>query len=126
MRRLLWRVWHRVRTLVLRDRVERELGAELQFHIAEETQALIHNGMAPQDARVEALRRFGSSAAMADRIRDHRGRESHLAEDMRIDLQFAWRVMRRSPLFVVVAASTIAIGVAATAAVFSVIDAVLL
>jgi predicted permease len=126
VQRWLWRFWHRVRALLLRDRVEQEIGAEFDFHLAEETNALVQAGMAPAAARAEARRRFGSRAAMADRIRDTRRRESHLAEDLRIDLQFAWRVMRRSPLFVIIAASTIALGVAATAAVFSVVDAVLL
>ena len=83
-------------------------------------------GMSPADARAEAHRRFGSTAATADRCRDERGAESRLASDVRFDLVFAGRLLRRSPAFVAVAVASVAIGVAATAAMYSVVDAVLL
>ena len=56
----------RVRALVAPRRVERELDEELAFHIERETQQHIADGVAPSEARIRALARFGSAALAAD------------------------------------------------------------
>src|SRR5688572_22384737 len=63
----------RIRALVARRRVERELDEELAFHIERETQKQIAQGFGPAEARNLALRRFGSVPLAADQCRDARG-----------------------------------------------------
>jgi len=64
----------RVRALIGRRRVERELDQELAFHIERETLKQIANGLTPANARTRARARFGSRALAADQCRDRWGR----------------------------------------------------
>lgn len=109
-----------------------EVNADIAFHLDMLTQELVRQGMPEGPARTEALRRFGDVDAIARESRrladerDVRARQTESRGELRQDLAFAVRVLRRSPAFSAVAILTLALGLGATAAVFSALDAVVL
>src|SRR5215470_18049256 len=107
-----------------RDRFEQELDQELRFHLDMEVEALISRGHSPDEARRMAERAFGGVERHKDSVRDVRGLT--LLDDVGRDVRFGLRTLRRSPGFVAAALLCLGLGIGANAAVFSVIDAVLL
>jgi predicted permease len=114
----------RLRSLFRRNRVERELDEELQYHLNQQIQHNIAAGMTPDEARYAALRAFGGVEQHKERSRDSRGLK--LIEDLGKDMLFGWRILRRNRSFTAVAVLTLALGIGANTAIFSVIDTVLL
>src|SRR6185436_868065 len=103
-------------------RLDRELRAEIDAHLAEATDDYVRGGMAPEDARLAALRRFGG-VAQAEEI--HREmRTLGWLEDLRKDLRQTGRTFLRNPGFTAVAVLTLAVGIGATTTIFSLLDAV--
>src|SRR5919199_1833440 len=123
--------WRRYLRL-LRPNPAADLDDELRDHIESATEALVASGLTPADARAEALRRFGDLPRVRGEVRglDERhfpsSRRAAMIDTLLYDLRHAARGLRRSPGFALVASVSIALGIAANATVFSVVNALLL
>lgn len=113
-----------LRHIVDRSNVDRELDLEFRDHIARETQANVGRGMTESAARRAALIAFGGVPQYKEAVRDTR--MLRLVEQVGQDVRIALRTLRRARGFSVVAVLTIALGVGATSAVFTVVNDVLL
>lgn len=114
----------RLRYLILRDRYTAELEEEIRVHIDHRAAALHARGVPVADARYEAKRRFGNPITIEERSRDMWG--LNLLEHLGNDLRFAMRRLRTRPGFTGAAVAVTALGIGATTAVFSAVDAALL
>ena len=97
---------------------------EMAFHIEARIDDLTRRGLSPGDARRRARQEFGSLERYKEETRSARG--LGLVDELRSDLAYGWRALRRSPVFTFVAAASLALGVGANTLVFSLLDATLL
>ena len=116
----------------IRPDPRRDLEDELRFHLDAETEALIAEGVAPDEARRRALARFGdidqfrTECGTSDRRRLRRKRRKHMLDAVRQDAAYAFRSLLRRPGVTVTAILVLALGIGANAAVLSVVDHVFL
>jgi predicted permease len=116
-------LFHRLTSFFKKADHDRELDAEVESHIAFAIDEYIRGGMAPEEARRQAMIRFGGREAAKELQRD--ARSLPLLECLAQDLRYALRTMRREPGFTVFAILIVGLGVGASVTVFSMLNAVL-
>ena len=119
-----WVVPMRLRTVFRRAEVERELDEELAYHVEMQTVENIRAGMLPQQARAAALRSLGGVDQRKEQVRDTRGLQ--WLEGIARDLGFAVRNLRRAPGFTAAVVLTLALGIGANTAMFTLLRGTLL
>src|SRR5690348_1338323 len=111
---------HRMRAVVRRDAVERELEAERRFHLEREAEKLTRAGVPREEPERRARIALGGVERIKDDDRDARG--VAFLDAVRQDLRYAVRTLRLAPGFTLAVIVTLGLGIGATAGIFSVID----
>jgi predicted permease len=115
-----------------RDHIAREVDDEIAFHLETKVQRLVAAGMAPEEARARAMAQFGDRERVRqdciseDQHRERAMKRMNLLDEVRQDLGYTARTMRRNPLFTAIVVMTLGVGIAANTSIFTLVNAVLL
>src|SRR5246500_3538883 len=114
----------RLRSLFRKDKAELDLSDELQFHLQNQSDEFVAQGLNLQEARRAALQSLGGVEQVKEECREMR--RTNLIENFLQDVRFGFRMLRRSPGFTVLAILCLTLGIGANAAVFSWIEGILI
>jgi hypothetical protein len=114
----------RLRGLLRKRSVEREMEEELRFHIRMRAEENLRRGMTPDEAERAALNSFGQWARIKENCREFKG--GGVLETLLHDVKFGARTLAKNPGFTLAAVLTLALGTGANTAIFGVVNAILL
>ncbi len=117
LRSLLKSIWQR-------RRVEQDMAAEMEFHLTSRTETLIRRGLSAQEATRQARLEFGTVEHYKEEVRQSRG--LRWFDSLQGDIRYAWRQLRKTPTFSMLAVVILAAGIGGNTAIFSAIDTVML
>lgn len=115
---------YRLRALLRRDTVESETDAELRFHFERQVEKYLKSGLTREEAMRRTRLDFGGHEQLKEECREARG--THLIESFFQDIRYALRILGRTPVISCVAVLSLALGIGANTAIFSLLDCVML